>query len=110
MACPVGLLQFQFSGLIARFVKTNPAVAVHLKSVNRAVDVIAEGFDIAIRVRFPSLDDTGLVMRKLDDSRQCLVASPGLISGPGTTPVDLSSLNLKSTRMQSSTEFATCRQ
>src|SRR3546814_4776598 len=61
-----------------------------LKSVNRAVDVIAEGFDLAIRVRFPPLDDTGLVMRKLDDSRQCLVASPGLISSPVTSPVDLS--------------------
>src|SRR3546814_12592648 len=57
------LLQFQFSGLIARFVKTNPAVAVHLKSVNRAVDVIAEGFDLAIRVRFPPLDDTGQIGR-----------------------------------------------
>src|SRR3546814_13278159 len=39
---------------------------------------------------FPPLDDTGLVMRKLDDSRQCLVASPGLISSPVTSPVDLS--------------------
>src|SRR3546814_10421466 len=29
-------------------------------------------------------------MRKLDDSRQCLVASPGLISSPVTSPVDLS--------------------
>src|SRR3546814_1041023 len=38
----------------------------------------------------PPLDDTGLVMRKLDDSRQCLVASPGLISSPVTSPVDLS--------------------
>src|SRR3546814_17234882 len=42
------------------------------------------------RSRFPPLDDTGLVMRKLDDSRQCLVASPGLISSPVTSPVDLS--------------------
>lgn len=89
MACPVGLLQFQFSGLIARFVKANPAVEVHLKTFNRPVDVIAEGFDLAIRVRFPPLDDTGLVMRKLDDSRQCLVASPKLVSGPVKSPVDL---------------------
>lgn len=89
MACPVGLLQFQFSGLIARFVKANPAVEVHLKTFNRPVDVIAEGFDLAIRVRFPPLDDTGLVMRKLDDSRQCLVASPELIAGPARSPADL---------------------
>lgn len=52
MACPVALLQFQFSKLIARFVKANPAVEIHLKSFNRPVDVIAEGFDLAIRVRF----------------------------------------------------------
>lgn len=89
MACPVGLLQFQFSGLIARFVKANPAVEVHLKTLNRPVDVIAEGFDLAIRVRFPPLDDTGLVMRKLDDSRQCLVASPELVAGPARSPADL---------------------
>ena len=89
MACPVGLLQFQFSGLIARFVKANPSVEVHLKSLNRPVDVIAEGFDLAIRVRFPPLDDTGLVMRKLDESQQCLVASPGLISGLVKSPLEL---------------------
>lgn len=92
MACPVGLLQFQFSGLIARFVKDNPAVEVHLKSFNRPVDVIAEGFDLAIRVRFPPLDDTGLVMRKLDDSHQCLVASPDLLARSIGSPTDLNGL------------------
>ncbi len=92
MACPVGLLQFQFSGLIARFAKANPAVEVHLKSFNRPVDVIAEGFDLAIRVRFPPLDDTGLVMRKLDDSEQCLVASPGLLPASPGSPADLRGL------------------
>lgn len=92
MACPVGLLQFQFSALIARFVKANPAVEIHLRSFNRPVDVIAEGFDLAIRARFPPLDDTGLVMRKLDDSRQCLVASPALVSKPVETPADLHGL------------------
>ncbi|MBX3567574.1 MAG: LysR family transcriptional regulator [Rhizobiaceae bacterium] len=92
MACPVGLLQFQFSGLIARFVRTNPAVDVYLKSFNRPVDVIAEGYDLAIRVRFPPLDDTDLVMRKLDDSHQCLVASPDLVSTSMTSPADLHGL------------------
>lgn len=92
MACPVGLLQFQFSGLIARFVKDNPAVEIHLKSFNRPVDVIAEGFDLAIRVRFPPLDDTGLVMRKLDDSHQCLVASPDLLARSIGSPADLNGL------------------
>ena len=55
MSCPVALLDFQFGTLVSRFMAENPAVEVHLESTNRRVDVIAEGFDIAIRVRFPPL-------------------------------------------------------
>ncbi|MEQ9125550.1 MAG: LysR substrate-binding domain-containing protein [Alphaproteobacteria bacterium] len=92
LACPTGLLQIQFGALIARFAGLHPAIEVHLTSLNRPVDVIAEGFDLAIRARFPPLDDTGLVMRKLDDSRQCLVASPALADGPIRSPADLDGL------------------
>jgi DNA-binding transcriptional LysR family regulator len=81
MSCPVALLNSQFGALIARFMVLNP-VEVHLESTNRRVDVIAEGFDVAIRVRFPPLEPTDLVMRRLDESTQCLVASPALIQTP----------------------------
>lgn len=89
VACPVALLNFQFGALIARFMAANPAVEVRLESTNRRVDVIAEGFDVAIRVRFPPLEPSDLVMRRLDTSTQCLVASPGLIPQPVTSPADL---------------------
>jgi DNA-binding transcriptional LysR family regulator len=56
MSCTIGLLNFQFGALIAKFMVANPAVEVHLESTNRPVDVIAEGFDVAIRVRFPPLE------------------------------------------------------
>jgi DNA-binding transcriptional LysR family regulator len=81
MACPTALVSFQFGTLIARFLAANPLVEIHLESTNRRVDVIGEGFDIAIRVRFPPLEPTLLVMRKLDESRQCLVAAPALLGG-----------------------------
>src|SRR5262249_41790523 len=58
MSCPIALLNFQFGALIAKFMVVNPAVEVHLESTNRRVDVIAEGFDVAIRVRFPPLEPT----------------------------------------------------
>src|SRR6516162_7296756 len=90
MSCPVALLNFQFGALIGRFMVMNPAVAVHLESTNRRVDVIAEGFDVAIRVRFPPLEPTDLVMRRLDESTQCVVASPALIRTPLSSPSDLS--------------------
>ncbi|MES2035665.1 MAG: LysR substrate-binding domain-containing protein [Pseudomonadota bacterium] len=97
MSCPTALLSFQFGALIARFMTQNTGIQVLLESTNRRVDVIAEGLDLAIRVRFPPLDPTDLVMRRLDESSQCLVASPGLIGGTSPSLVtlhDLPSLDL----------------
>lgn len=92
LSCPVGLLMFQFAPLLARFMAANPAVTLHVESTNRQVDVIAEGFDIAIRVRFPPLEETELIMRRLDDSSQCLVAHPDLVPAPFDGPDALSGL------------------
>jgi DNA-binding transcriptional LysR family regulator len=92
MSCPVGLLNSHFGALIANFMVANPAVEVHLESTNRRVDVIAEGFDLAIRARFPPLEPTDLVMRRLDESIHWLVASPALIPTPLLSPSDLRGL------------------
>lgn len=92
VSCPTGLLSFRFSALIGKFMAQNPAVEVHLEGTNRRVDVIGEGFDIAIRVRFPPLEATDLVMRRLDESTQCLVASPSLVPHMLQSPADLNGL------------------
>jgi DNA-binding transcriptional LysR family regulator len=92
MSCPTALLSFQFGELIARFMMENPAIKVHLESTNRRVDVVAEGFDLAIRVRFPPLESSDLVMRRLDESTQCLVAAPSLVGTGMGSPVDLRQL------------------
>jgi len=89
VSCPTALLAFQFGALIARFMAENPAIEAHLEGTNRRVDVIAEGFDIAIRVRFPPLEPSDLVMRQLDQSTQCLVASPALVAQALLSPADL---------------------
>lgn len=92
ISCPVALINFQFGALIARFMAENPAVEVHLAGTNRRIDVIAEGFDIAIRVRFLPLEPSDLVMRRLDDSTQCLVAGPSLVGAALGSPADLNGL------------------
>jgi DNA-binding transcriptional LysR family regulator len=89
MSCPTALLSFQFSELIARFMMQNPGIQVHLEGTNRRVDVIAERLDLAIRVRFPPLEPTDLVMRRLDESYQCLVAAPGPLCSGVKVPIDL---------------------
>jgi DNA-binding transcriptional LysR family regulator len=92
VSCPIALLAFQFGALVARFMVENPAIEVHLEGTNRRVDVIAEGFDVAVRVRFPPLASSDLVMRQLDESTQCLVASPKLVTRPLLSPADLGGL------------------
>lgn len=81
VSCPPALICFQVGDMIARYMAAYPRVTVHLESTSRRVDVVGEGFDIAIRVRFPPLEESGLVMRTLAPSTQRLVASPDLIAG-----------------------------
>lgn len=94
MTCPVAMLSARISDMVAEFLARHPRVELHLEETNRKVDVIAEGIDLAIRVRPPPLEDSDLVMRVLSDRGQCLVASPALLARVGTpeAPADLSSL------------------
>jgi DNA-binding transcriptional LysR family regulator len=94
VSCPSSMIYFQVGEMIARFMSECPKVEVLLESTNRRVDVIREAFDIAIRVRFPPLHDSDLVIRKLAESTQRLVASPSLLkdfSRP-LVPADLAAL------------------
>jgi DNA-binding transcriptional LysR family regulator len=84
--------------MFAQFMVQCPAVELDIDSTNRRVDVVQEGFDIAIRVRFPPLEASDLVMRHLDESAQSLVAAPQFFLAPPSTPADLvgpPSLDLK---------------
>lgn len=92
VSCPTALISFQFGRLFARFMTAHPRIGLHLESTNRRVDVIAEGFDVSIRVRFPPLEKSELVMRKLDDSSQYLVARPGFLKAPIGEPAQLTGL------------------
>ena len=78
VSCPPALLCFQVGDMIARYMNAHPRVTVHLESTSRRVDVIGEGIDLAIRVRFPPIEESNLVMRSLAPSTQRLVASPTL--------------------------------
>ena len=94
MSCPPALVCFQVGDMVARFMAANPRVTVHLESTSRRVDVIDEGLDLAVRVRFPPLEETDLIMKVLGDSTQRLVASPSLLRrySRALVPADLSDL------------------
>jgi DNA-binding transcriptional LysR family regulator len=94
VSCPSSVIYFQVGAMIARFMAQCPKVTVLLESTNRRVDVMREGFDIAIRVRFPPLEDSDLTIRKLAVSDQRLVAHPKLLdrSARPAVPADLTAL------------------
>lgn len=83
VSCPVTLLDVRVGAMLADFLRRHPKVDLHLDATNRVVDVIGEGFDVAIRVRPPPLEDSDLVLKVLGTGRQCLVASPALIAARG---------------------------
>lgn len=94
MSCPSPLLYFQVGEMVVRFMAECPKVEVHLESTSRPVDVIREGFDVAIRARFPPLEESDLVMKVLAESPQRLVATPAVLEGLSHpfVPADLSTL------------------
>jgi len=91
MSCPTALLEYRISPLLTSFMAEYPKVEIHLEATNRRVDVLGEGLDLALRVRFPPMEDSDLVMRVLSDSPQRLVASPNFLKNrmPPLAPADL---------------------
>lgn len=67
--------------LLRHFTAKYPRVRVELNITNRNVDLVAEGFDLAIRLGH--LPDSGLVARKLEDAALLLVASPDYVARAG---------------------------
>jgi DNA-binding transcriptional LysR family regulator len=91
MSCPISLVHLPLSPLLAKFLAEHPLVRVYVEMTNRRVDVVEEGFDLALRVRTPPLEPSNLAMRKLGDSGAVLVGSPGLLGklGRPTHPAEL---------------------
>ncbi len=94
VSAPPALVCFEVGPMIARYMAANPRVAVELESTSRRVDVFGEGIDVALRVRFPPLEQSELVMRTLGESPQRVVASPDLVKGLTLplVPADLGAL------------------
>jgi DNA-binding transcriptional LysR family regulator len=76
VACPLTLALSTIGPLVPVFLARYPQVRIDMRVSNRVVDLIEEGFDIALRVR-PSLENSAsLVVKNFGQSRTLLVASP----------------------------------
>jgi len=74
---------------IAEFCKQHPEISVDLHITNRLVDLIEEGFDLAIRTA--ELEDSSLIAKRLIDSQWVICATPDYLKqyGMPQTPEEL---------------------
>ncbi|KZV15190.1 HTH-type transcriptional regulator ptxR [Dorcoceras hygrometricum] len=83
LSCPVSLTQTVLAHVLPDFLAKYPKLQVRVLSSNRRVDLLGEGYDIAIRVRSKLDTDTNMVVRSFGQSRVLPVASPALLDALG---------------------------
>lgn len=82
LSVPTTYGHYRLPALLGGFARQYPQVRIELSISNRNVDLVAEGYDLAIRLG--QLPDSGLIGRKLEDAPLCLVASPDYLQRAGT--------------------------
>ena len=83
LSCPVSLAQNPLAGLLPEFFARYPAIRLLIHASNRRVDLLNEGFDLALRVRTRPSGEDGLVMRSFGEARELLVASRDYLDRAG---------------------------
>ncbi len=75
--------------IVDAFILEHPDVEVELTLDDRVVNIVEEGFDVAIRIR--KLEDSSLLARHLTVARMALCAAPAYLErrGEPQTPLDL---------------------
>jgi DNA-binding transcriptional LysR family regulator len=83
VSCPVSITQNVMANILPGFAEKYPQVKILILSTNRRIDLINEGVDVAIRVRFKLDTDADLVVRTFGHSHSVLVASPKYLDAHG---------------------------
>jgi DNA-binding transcriptional LysR family regulator len=89
IAAPLSFGATHLGPVLAELALRHPQLEIQTSYSDRRVDLITEGFDVAIRLG--SLPDSSLVVRRIAPMHATLVASPGYLARAGTpkTPDEL---------------------
>jgi DNA-binding transcriptional LysR family regulator len=82
IAVPLSFGPTHFAPVLAEMARHHPHLHIHTSYSDRFVDLIAEGFDCAIRVGY--LQDSNLIARRIGPIYGKLVASPDYIKAHGS--------------------------
>ena len=81
VSAPMSFSILQLGPAIAGFLTRFPGVTLELSLDDRQVDLVEEGFDVAVRIG--RLQDSNLIARKIAPCRQVLCASPAYLAQRG---------------------------
>jgi DNA-binding transcriptional LysR family regulator len=82
VAAPMDFGRRHLAQPLADFASRHPQLVLDVDLSDRFVDVVGEGFDVAIRIG--ALEDSGLVARRIAPCRRLLVAAPRYLRQRGT--------------------------
>jgi DNA-binding transcriptional LysR family regulator len=91
MTASVPNAQFRLADQLPLLAQKYPKIQIRLHVTDRLVDLVREGFDVAVRSHFRPLPDSDLVQRQIRVDQIILVAAPAYLSRRGTpnSPADL---------------------
>jgi DNA-binding transcriptional LysR family regulator len=76
---PVEISQYLLREALPRFLSLHPKVTIQENATDRLVDIVGEGFDLALRGHSSRLQDSELVQRPIAEAPWCLFAGPGYL-------------------------------
>lgn len=85
ITAPVAFGSFHVAPALPEFLRRFPEVSLHLALSDRFVDLIEDGFDVAVRIG--RLEESSLMMRRLCPVRRVVCASPTYLAEHGTPSV-----------------------
>lgn len=94
VTCPPTLARTTLAPILPRFLKAHPYVRLEVQVTDRAVNLVDEAVDVALRVRSSPEDSGTLVVKNLGTTHLLLVASPHLFetSSRPQSPQELQAL------------------
>lgn len=89
LAVPLSFGLLHLGPAVDLFMKQHPQLSIHLDFSDRRVDIVEEGYDLALRIA--ELEDSSMQARRICPSRHVLAASPAYLERAGVpqTPAEL---------------------
>jgi DNA-binding transcriptional LysR family regulator len=89
LSAPLSFGELELAGPLSAFARRYPDIELDVQFSDRLVNLVDEGFDMAVRVGRP--DDSSMIARRLCAARLIVLAAPGYAAARGApeTPDDL---------------------